>query len=90
MSTTTVTHTFQAVWPILEGVGSTNLTDAELIEDAMADLPNVAARHGVHITGKPQAAITHGQQFRGLGGAKNVVIIEATAKPLATLLGATA
>jgi len=76
------THTFQAVWPIIEGPGHAPLTDAELIDDALADLPNVAARHGVRITGKARAAITDGARFPGSQGADKIVIAEALAKPL--------
>lgn len=85
--------TFQAVWPIHTGRGHATLTDAELIEDALADLPKVAARHGVTLSGKPQAAITSGQRFPGANGAKQVVVIEAPAKQLpriADILGAAA
>lgn len=85
-----MTSTFQAVWPIITGHGSAPLTDNELIEDALADLPNVAARHGVKLTGKPRAAITHGAQFPGSAGAKQVVIIEAPAAALPQTLGAAA
>lgn len=85
--------TFQAVWPILTGRGHAALTDTELIDDALADLPAVAARHNVTLTGKPQAAITDGAQFPGANGAKQVVIIEVPAKQLpriAHILGAAA
>jgi len=86
--TTPATHTFQAVWPILEGPGHAPLTDAELIEDALADLPDVAARHGVRITGKARAAITDGARFPGLHTAAHVVVAEALAKPVERAIAA--
>lgn len=85
--------TFQAVWPILTGQGHANLTDTELIDDALADLPTVAARHNVTLTGKPQVAITDGARFPGANGARKVVVIETPARALprmADILGAAA
>lgn len=85
--------TFQAVWPIHTGRGHATLTDAELIEDALADLPKVAARHGVTLTGKPQVAITDGARFPGANTTGQIIVIEAPAKQLpriADILGAAA
>ena len=77
-----MTSTFQAVWPIITGQGNANLTDTELIDDALADLPTVAARHNVTLIGKPQVAITDGARFPGANGAHKVVVIESPARAL--------
>lgn len=85
--------TFQAVWPIITGPGPASLTDTELIDDALAELPTVAARHGVTLTGKPQAAITNGARFPGTNSAAQIVIIEAPARAvprITDILGAAA
>lgn len=85
--------TFQAVWPILTGHGHAKLTDTELIDDALADLPAVAARHNVTLTGKPQVAITDGARFPGANTTGQIIIIEAPARALpriADILGAAA
>lgn len=76
----TATHTFRAVWPIVEGTG-TATTDAELISRAIGDLPNVAHRHQATIIGPPRACIADGRRVPGSGGAQYVVIVEAPAAP---------
>ena len=72
---------FRAVWPVLEGQG-TATSDAELILQAIGDLPDVAHRHHARITGDPKAHITEGRHIQGSGGHKYVVIAEAPAEEL--------
>ena len=72
------THTFRAVWPIVYGAGAVQ-PDADLIAQALADLPNVATRHHATIVGTPQATITEGRRIPGSGGHAHVVIAEAPA-----------
>lgn len=72
------THTFRAVWPIVDGAG-TATTDAELILEALGDLTNVAHRHHATIVGTPRACITEGRHIQGSGGHPHVVVIEAPA-----------
>lgn len=72
------THTFRAVWPIVDGAGTAE-TDAELILQALGDLPDVARRHHATITGTPRACITEGSRIQGSGGHAHVVVIEAPA-----------
>jgi hypothetical protein len=74
----TPTHTFRAVWPIVDGTGTAE-TDAELILQALGDLPNVAHRHHATITGTPRACITEGCHVQGSGGHAYVVVMEAPA-----------
>jgi len=74
----TPTHAFRAVWPIVEGTG-TATTNAELIAQAIGDLPNVAHRHGATIIGAPRACIADGRRVPGSGGARHVIVIEAPA-----------
>lgn len=71
--------TFQAVWPIINGGGKEGATDADLILLALKDLPDVALRHRVQLTGMPKASITDGRRFPGSAGARKVVIIETPA-----------
>lgn len=74
----TPTHTFRAVWPIIEGAGTAE-TDAELVAQAIGDLPTVAHRHQARIVGPPRACIADGRRVPGSGGAHQVVVIEAPA-----------
>ncbi|MCZ9884124.1 hypothetical protein [Arthrobacter sp. B2a2-09] len=74
------THTFRGVWPVVEGTG-TATTDAELILQAIGDLPSVAHRHNATIVGPPRACIADGRRVPGSGGALHVVVIEAPAVP---------
>ncbi|MEV8149924.1 hypothetical protein AB0O52_17485 [Arthrobacter sp. NPDC080073] len=76
----TATHTFRAVWPIVEGTG-TATTDPELILQAIGDLPSVAHRHNATIVGPPRACIADGRRVPGSGGALQVIVIEAPAVP---------
>lgn len=66
---------FQAVWPIT----TTEITDQELIAEALTDLPFVAARHKVKVTGQPAARIEPGKNLPGTGEADWCVVIEAPA-----------
>ena len=72
------THVFRAVWPVVEGNGTAE-TDAELILQALGDLPAVARRHNAMITGTPRACITEGRHVPGSAGHRHVVVIEAPA-----------
>lgn len=72
------THTFRAVWPVIEGTGTAE-TDAELVAQAIGDFPTVAHRHQARIVGPPRACIADGRRVPGSGGALQVVIIEAPA-----------
>jgi hypothetical protein len=78
---TTPTHTFRAIWPIVDGAG-TATTGQELILQALGDLPDVARRHHATITGTPRACITDGRHIQGSGGHRHIVLIEAPAEPL--------
>lgn len=75
------THTFRAVWPVIEGNGTAE-TDAELILQALGDLPAVARRHNAAITGDPRACIAEGRLVSGSAGHKYVVLVEAPARAL--------
>lgn len=75
------THTFRAVWPVIEGNGTAE-TDAELILQALGDLPAVARRHNAAITGTPRACITEGRLVQGSAGHRYVVVAEAPAMAL--------
>ncbi|MFH5879780.1 hypothetical protein [Arthrobacter sp. NA-172] len=72
------THTFRAVWPIVNGTGTAG-SDAELIMQAIGDLPNVAHRHNATIVGPSRSCIADGRRVPGSGGALQVVVIEAPA-----------
>lgn len=74
-------HIFRAVWPVVEGNGTAE-TDAELILQALGDLPAVARRHNAAITGQPKACITEGRFVQGSGGSKHVVVVEVPARPM--------
>ena len=74
------THTFRAVWPIIDGAGTAE-TDHELILQAIGDLPNVAHRHQARIVGPPRACIADGRHVPGSGGHRHVIVIEAPAVP---------
>jgi hypothetical protein len=69
---------FRAVWPIIDGSGTAE-TDAELVAQAVGDLPTVAHRHQARIVGPPRACIADGRRVPGSGGALQVVVIEAPA-----------
>lgn len=77
-----MSDTFQAVWPIHNMGGKVEATDADLILQALQDLPAVALRHRVKLTGMPKAAITDGRRFPGSNGARKVVLIETPAEQL--------
>lgn len=73
---------FRAIWPIVnnEAAGPTN---EELLQAALEDLPAVAQRHRVKITGAGRGYITAAARIPGSGGAGHVVVIEAPAHPSA-------
>ena len=61
--------TFHAVWPITDP----GMLSADLIAEAAQDLPNVAARHRVRITGAPRFQVRAGRGVQGSQGAAYVV-----------------
>lgn len=71
----TPTHVFRAVWPVV----STGHPIADLLDEALEDLPNVARRHNAVIVGKAQAGLMDGRRVPGSGGAAQVLVIEAPA-----------
>ena len=75
------TDIFRAVWPVVEGNGTAE-TDAELILQALGDLPAVARRHNVTITGAPRACLTDGRRVPGSSGHRHVVVVEAPAQAI--------
>jgi CTP:molybdopterin cytidylyltransferase MocA len=62
----------------VDGAGTAE-TDADLILQALGDLPDVARRHHAKIVGTPRACITEGKRVQGSGGHAHVVVIEAPA-----------
>lgn len=74
------THTFRAIWPIVQGSGADATSDADLLRMAAEDLPNVATRHHATITGPARGYITEGRLVQGSGGHAHVVVVEAPAK----------
>ncbi|WP_066298912.1 hypothetical protein [Arthrobacter luteolus] len=70
--------TFQAVWPIVDAGMAATL----LFVEAHRDLPAVAARHRVRITGEPSFAVCPGRRIPGSQGAAFVVTATAPAEPL--------
>lgn len=74
------THIFRAVWPVIDGGNGTATTDAELILQALGDLPAVARRHNATIVGTPRACITDGRRVQGSAGHRYVVVAEVAAR----------
>lgn len=68
--------TFRAVWPITDpGMPADDLT-----EEAAQDLPNVAERHRVRITGTPRFHIRPGRNTPGSQGAAHVIVCNVPAE----------
>lgn len=61
--------TFQAVWPVIEP----GAPAIELFAEASQELPEVAARHRVRITGAPRFEVRAGRGVPGFQGAAFVV-----------------
>lgn len=70
--------TFQAVWPIIDA----GMPATMLFVEAHRDLPAVAARHRVRITGEPSFAVCPGRRVPGSQGAAFVVTATVPAEPL--------
>jgi hypothetical protein len=78
VTATTETQTFRAIWPIVDN-DAAGVTNEELLQLALADLPAVAQRHRVKIDGQPRGYITEAAKIPGSGGTGHVVVIEAPA-----------
>ena len=63
---------FQAVWPVLDPTMDT----ADLIAEAIEDLPRVARRHGAITIGEPTVRVLPGAQVPGAGTTGLVVVAE--------------
>lgn len=70
--------TFQAVWPITDP----GMPAAELISQAARDLPNIASRHRVRITGEPRFQVRIGRHVQGSQGAKRVITCNVEAEDM--------
>lgn len=71
-------HRFEAVWPVLDPT----LSPQALIDEALADLPRLAAQARAQLTGRPRIAVRPGREVPGSGGATWVVHAIAPAEPL--------
>jgi len=68
---------FQAIWPVLDPT----MTRNELIQEGLADLPDVARRHHATITGNPAFRFLPGAHVPGSNGAITVLVAQADAEP---------
>ncbi|MBP3044867.1 hypothetical protein KKR91_01245 [Arthrobacter jiangjiafuii] len=68
--------TFRAVWPITDP----GMNSADLIREAAHDLPSVAARHRVRITGTAHFQVRNGRNVQGSQGAAYVVVCNVPAE----------
>lgn len=67
--------TFRAIWTVVDpGVGL-----KQLMDEAVGDLPAVARRHGLVVTGTPRPRVARGQDVPGSAGAETVVLIDVEA-----------
>lgn len=64
--------TFQAIWPVVDEF----MTYEELKREAAVDLPKVARRHGVIVTGEPKIMVKLGREVPGAGPTALVVVAE--------------
>ena len=70
--------TFRAVWPITDpGMPADDLT-----AEAFEDLPKVASRHRVRITGTPYFQLRAGRSVQGSQGAAYVITCDVPAEPI--------
>ena len=68
----------RAIWPVLDE----KLIGPDMLSDAEADLPNVAARHGVRVTGRPRFEFQPSWRVPGSGNvARMVLVAHAPAEP---------
>jgi hypothetical protein len=77
-----VSTLFRAIWPIVNNEAG-GLTNEELLQHALEDLPAVAQRHRVHLDGPGRGYITAASRIPGSGGTGRVVVVEAPAHPAA-------
>lgn len=70
--------TFRAVWPITDP----GMHAMDLINEAIEDLPSVAARHRVRITGAPRLHVRAGRGVQGSQGAAYVITCDVPAEPI--------
>lgn len=70
--------TFRAVWPITD----TEAWPGDLIAEAAQDLPHIAARHRVRITGTPRFHIRDGRNTPGSQGAAHVITCDVPAEAI--------
>jgi hypothetical protein len=71
----------RAIWPVTDDT----IPTADLIAEARADLPAVARRHGLVITGDTAhcaVRIAKGRGVPGSGGARRVLIAEVPAETI--------
>ncbi|PSS43610.1 hypothetical protein C6401_10785 [Arthrobacter woluwensis] len=69
---------FRAIWPVVDE----SPTEDELIQEGLADLPSVALRHHVAITGQPGFRLMPGARVPGSNGADLVLVAQAPCEPL--------
>lgn len=75
-----VSHAFRAIWPITDR----RLSDRELADQAIKDVPGIALQARATITGRGQFRIAPSADVPGSGGAtKYCLIYEAPAVPMA-------
>lgn len=75
-------YRFRAVWPVTD----MTVPRLDLLAEALADLRNVATRHGAHVlTTHPVPVLLPGRAVPGSGGAERVVVIDVEAVRLRDL-----
>lgn len=72
-------HVFRAIWPVVDAT----IPFGQLLLEAHADLPKVAARHRAELTGPATWALRPGGQVPGSGGHPVVLVATAPATPIA-------
>ena len=72
--------TFEAIWPIT----APKMATTGLFAEAAEDLPELAARHNVRLTGEPVFQVRSGKFFPGSNGAALVVHCLVAAEELGT------
>lgn len=64
--------TFRAIWPVVDE----SVPLKELLDEAAADLPAVARRHGLVVRSALHPRVARGRDVPGSGGADLVVLID--------------